>query len=138
ISRAQRRGNPKIRRSPRALEPGCQPRCRLLMAFAGLSVVASRPQRSITGNFAHPTVASSGIRFAVKEPFPQSQGSDRTPYRRSVMYRDNRGHRISRARWREMLGAFNNRQDLVKAGLMNRREWLELGFLTGAGCLVPK
>jgi FtsP/CotA-like multicopper oxidase with cupredoxin domain len=54
------------------------------------------------------------------------------------MYRDNRGTKISRRRWREMVTAFNNRQELFKAGLMNRRDLLKLGLLTSAGMLAPK
>src|SRR5436190_18853318 len=54
------------------------------------------------------------------------------------MYRNNKGERISRAKWREMVTAFRNRQELIRAGLMNRRDLMKLGLLTAAGTLVPK
>jgi FtsP/CotA-like multicopper oxidase with cupredoxin domain len=54
------------------------------------------------------------------------------------MYRNNKGEQISRAKWREMVTAFRNRQELIRAGLMNRRDLVKLGLLTAAGTLVPK
>jgi FtsP/CotA-like multicopper oxidase with cupredoxin domain len=37
-----------------------------------------------------------------------------------------------------MYTAFRNRQELIAAGLMNRRDLMKLGLLTSAGVLVPK
>jgi len=38
------------------------------------------------------------------------------------MYYNTRGERVSRARFKEMYTALQNRQELFKAGLMNRRD----------------
>ena len=54
------------------------------------------------------------------------------------MYFNHRGERVSRARWREMYQAFQNRQELIKAGLTSRRDLMKLGLLTAAGTLIPK
>src|SRR5258705_33471 len=54
------------------------------------------------------------------------------------MYYNGRGERVSRARWKEMYQAFQNRQELIRAGLTSRRDLLKMGLLTGAGTLVAK
>ena len=54
------------------------------------------------------------------------------------MYFNSRGERVSRARWKAMVAAFGSRQELIKAGLMNRRDLLRMGLLTGAGVLAAK
>jgi len=54
------------------------------------------------------------------------------------MYFNHRGERVSRARWKEMYQAFQNRQELVKAGLTSRRDLMKLGLLTAGGLLIPK
>src|ERR1043166_8827722 len=54
------------------------------------------------------------------------------------MYFNHRGERVSRARWREMYQAFQNRQELIKAGLTSRRDLMKLGLLTAGGLLIPK
>lgn len=46
------------------------------------------------------------------------------------------GQRVSRARYKEMVRARENRRELVQAGL-GRRDLLKLGLLTGVGYLVP-
>ncbi|HXU47015.1 MAG TPA: multicopper oxidase domain-containing protein, partial [Thermoanaerobaculia bacterium] len=51
---------------------------------------------------------------------------------------DSQGERVSRARFKEMYNAFKNRQELIKAGLMNRRSLLKMGLLTSAGYLAVK
>jgi FtsP/CotA-like multicopper oxidase with cupredoxin domain len=48
------------------------------------------------------------------------------------------GERVSRARFKEMYTAFKNRQELIKAGLMNRRSLAKLGLLASTGYLVAK
>jgi FtsP/CotA-like multicopper oxidase with cupredoxin domain len=53
------------------------------------------------------------------------------------MYYDRNGERVSRARFKEMYNAFKNRQELIKAGLMNRRSLLKMGLLT-SGYLAVK
>ena len=53
------------------------------------------------------------------------------------MYFNHRGERVSRARWKEMYNAFQNRQELIKAGLTSRRDLMKLGLLTAAGTLIP-
>jgi len=54
------------------------------------------------------------------------------------MYFNSRGEKVSRARWKEMYNAFQNRQELIKAGLTSRRDLLRMGLLTSAGMLVAK
>src|SRR5438067_568058 len=54
------------------------------------------------------------------------------------MYYNARGERVSRARWKEMYQAFQNRQELIKAGLTSRRDLMRLGLLTAGGMLIPK
>jgi FtsP/CotA-like multicopper oxidase with cupredoxin domain len=54
------------------------------------------------------------------------------------MYFNHRGERVSRARWKEMYQAFQNRQELIRAGLTSRRDLMKLGLLTAAGTLIPK
>lgn len=53
------------------------------------------------------------------------------------MYYNANGEKISRRRWRELYRAFQNRQELVRAGL-TRRDLLNMGLLTSAGLLVAK
>jgi len=48
------------------------------------------------------------------------------------------GERVSRARFKEMYNAFRNRQELIKAGLMNRRSLLKMGLLSSTGYLLAK
>jgi FtsP/CotA-like multicopper oxidase with cupredoxin domain len=54
------------------------------------------------------------------------------------MYFNSRGEKVSRARWKEMYNAFQNRQELIKAGLTSRRDLLRMGLLTSTGMLVAK
>jgi len=55
------------------------------------------------------------------------------------MYYNSLGERVSRAKFKAMYRAFQNRQELIKAGLMNRRDLVKMGLLTGtAGYLVAK
>ena len=54
------------------------------------------------------------------------------------MYYNSKGEKVSRAKWREMYSAFKNRQELIAAGLMNRRDLFRMGLLSGAGFLVAK
>jgi FtsP/CotA-like multicopper oxidase with cupredoxin domain len=54
------------------------------------------------------------------------------------MYYNSLGEKVSRARFKEMCNAFKNRQELIKAGLMNRRSLLKLGLLSGTGYLAAK
>jgi len=54
------------------------------------------------------------------------------------MYYNSLGEKVSRARFKEMYNAFKNRQELIKAGLMNRRSLLKLGLLSGTGYLAAK
>jgi FtsP/CotA-like multicopper oxidase with cupredoxin domain len=54
------------------------------------------------------------------------------------MYFNHRGERVSHARWKEMYQAFQNRQELIKAGLTSRRDLMKLGLLTAGGLLIPK
>src|SRR4029079_8981960 len=56
--------------------------------------------------------------------------------RRCMHYYNSQGERVSRRRFREMYNAFKNRQELIKAGLMNRRSLIKMGLLTSAGYLV--
>ena len=48
------------------------------------------------------------------------------------------GEKVSRARFKEMYNAFKNRQELIKAGLMNRRSLLKMGLLSSTGYLLAK
>jgi len=54
------------------------------------------------------------------------------------MYFNVLGERVSRAQFREMVNAANNRRELIAAGLTSRRDLAKLGLLTAAGLLVPK
>jgi hypothetical protein len=54
------------------------------------------------------------------------------------MYYNSLGERVSRARFKEMYNAFKNRQELIKAGLMNRRSLLKMGLLSSTGYLLAK
>jgi FtsP/CotA-like multicopper oxidase with cupredoxin domain len=53
------------------------------------------------------------------------------------MYYNVFGEKISKARYRQMVNARKNRQELIAARL-DRRELLKMGLLTGAGYLVSK
>src|SRR4030095_9510273 len=55
-----------------------------------------------------------------------------------AMYYNRNGERVSRARFKEMYNAFKNRQELIKAGLMNRRSLMKMGLLASSGYLVAK
>src|ERR1041385_8336047 len=54
------------------------------------------------------------------------------------MYFNHRGERVTRARWKEMYRAFQNRQELIKAGLTSRRDLMKIGLLTAGGMLISK
>jgi FtsP/CotA-like multicopper oxidase with cupredoxin domain len=54
------------------------------------------------------------------------------------MYFNSKGERVSRAQWKSMYNAFQNRQELVKAGLTSRRDLMKLGLLSGAGLMIAK
>src|SRR5919109_5041862 len=56
----------------------------------------------------------------------------------TLMYYNSKGEKVSRARFKEMYNAFKNRQELIAAGLMNRRDLFRMGLLSGAGFLVAK
>ena len=53
------------------------------------------------------------------------------------MYFNANGGRVSRSRWKEMYRAFQNRQELIQAGL-TRRDLIRMGLLAGGGMLVAK
>ena len=53
------------------------------------------------------------------------------------MYRNVFGKKVSRARYKEMINARKNRQELIAAGL-GRRDFLQMGLVTGAGLLIAK
>src|SRR3954454_24491744 len=53
------------------------------------------------------------------------------------MYFNANGERISRARWKELYRAFQNRQELIKAGL-TRRDLMRMGLLTSGGALIAQ
>src|SRR6266498_4845416 len=52
------------------------------------------------------------------------------------MYFNVYGEKVSRARWKEMLTALKNRQEIIAGGL-SRRDLFKMGLLTRAGMLVP-
>src|SRR5215471_9877285 len=54
------------------------------------------------------------------------------------MYFNVLGEKVSRARYREMLRAAENRRELIAAGLTSRRDLLKMGLLTAGGMLVAK
>ena len=54
------------------------------------------------------------------------------------MYRNVFGEKVSRARYREMLTAANNRRELIAAGLTSRRDLFKMGLLSSAGLLLAK
>jgi len=54
------------------------------------------------------------------------------------VYFNSQGEKVSRARFKEMYNAFRNRQELIRAGLMNRRSLIKLGLLSGTGYLAAK
>ncbi|MEW6209844.1 MAG: multicopper oxidase domain-containing protein [Acidobacteriota bacterium] len=53
------------------------------------------------------------------------------------MYYNVLGEKVSKARYREMIKARKNRQELIAAG-MGRRDFIKMGLVTGAGVLVAK
>src|SRR5499427_4937714 len=54
------------------------------------------------------------------------------------MYFNVLGEKVSKARYREMLRAAENRRELIAAGLTSRRDLLKMGLLTAGGMLVAK
>ena len=54
------------------------------------------------------------------------------------MYYNVFGEKVSRARYREMLRAAENRRELIAAGLTSRRDLFKMGLLTAGGMLVAK
>src|SRR5215831_8538014 len=54
------------------------------------------------------------------------------------MYYNVFGEKVSRARYKEMLRAAENRRELIAAGLTSRRDLFKLGLLTAGGMLVAK
>src|SRR6266446_5006869 len=54
------------------------------------------------------------------------------------MYYNVFGEKVSRARYREMLKAAENRRELIAAGLTSRRDLFKIGLLTAGGMLVAK
>ncbi len=54
------------------------------------------------------------------------------------MYYNVFGEKVSRARYREMLKAAENRRELIAAGLTSRRDLFKMGLLTASGMLVAK
>ena len=53
------------------------------------------------------------------------------------MYHNVLGKRVSRARFKEIITAMRNRQELIAAQL-SRRDLIKMGLLTSAGYLIPK
>jgi hypothetical protein len=53
------------------------------------------------------------------------------------MYFNVFGKKVSRARYKEMVNARKNRQELIAAGL-GRRDFIKMGLVTGAGCMIAK
>src|SRR5258708_35028766 len=54
------------------------------------------------------------------------------------MYYNVFGEKVSRARYREMLKAAENRRELIAAGLTSRRDLFKMGLLTASGMLAAK
>jgi FtsP/CotA-like multicopper oxidase with cupredoxin domain len=54
------------------------------------------------------------------------------------MYYNVFGEKVSRARYKLMLEALKNRQELIAAGLTSRRDLFKMGLLTAGGMLVAK
>jgi FtsP/CotA-like multicopper oxidase with cupredoxin domain len=54
------------------------------------------------------------------------------------MYYNVFGEKVSKTRWKEMVSAFRNRQELIKARLTSRRDLLKLGLLSASGMLLAK
>src|SRR5258707_183334 len=54
------------------------------------------------------------------------------------MYYNVFGEKVSRARYKEMLVAAENRRELIAAGLTSRRDLFKMGLLTAGGMLVAK
>jgi len=52
------------------------------------------------------------------------------------MYYNVHGEKVSRARWKGMLNALKNRQEIIAAGF-SRRDLFKMGLLTRAGMLAP-
>jgi FtsP/CotA-like multicopper oxidase with cupredoxin domain len=54
------------------------------------------------------------------------------------MYYNVFGEKVSRARYREMLRAAENRRELIAAGLTSRRDLFKMGLLSASGLLLVK
>ncbi|HYS56685.1 MAG TPA: hypothetical protein VEM34_00910, partial [Burkholderiales bacterium] len=54
------------------------------------------------------------------------------------MYFNVFGEKVSKGRFKQMVNAFRNRQELIKAGLTSRRDLLKMGLLTASGMLLAK
>jgi len=54
------------------------------------------------------------------------------------MYYNVFGEKVSRARYKEMLRAAENRRELIAAGLTSRRDLFKMGLLTAGGMLIAK
>lgn len=54
------------------------------------------------------------------------------------MYFNVFGEKVSRRKYKEMLEAAKNRQELIAAGLTSRRDLMKMGLLTAGGMLVAK
>jgi FtsP/CotA-like multicopper oxidase with cupredoxin domain len=54
------------------------------------------------------------------------------------VYRNIFGEKVSKWRYKQMLNAFKNRQELIAAGLTSRRDLLKMGLLTASGMLLAK
>jgi FtsP/CotA-like multicopper oxidase with cupredoxin domain len=52
------------------------------------------------------------------------------------MYYNVFGEKVSKTRWKQMVNAFRNRQELIKAGVTSRRDILKMGLLTAGGFLL--
>ena len=54
------------------------------------------------------------------------------------MYFNVFGEKVSKGRFKQMVNAFKNRQELIAAGLTSRRDLLKLGLLSASGMLLAK
>src|SRR5258708_10096470 len=58
--------------------------------------------------------------------------------RRYLVYFNVFGEKVSKGRFKQMVNAFKNRQELIAAGLTSRRDLLKMGLLTASGMLLAK
>src|SRR5260370_42647517 len=58
--------------------------------------------------------------------------------RRYLVYFNVFGEKVSKGRFKQMVNAFRNRQELIAAGLTSRRDLLKMGLLSASGMLLAK